>query len=111
MFMSSTLESSVPMEKNYSENWHSTNNTKDPTLKQMFDTSEKLICEQDEICGVKTINWEKFSWKYLSLIGDEHIISLQRTKVYVSSDCVLFLGTIHGTPNQTLHGNKELDWF
>ena len=49
MFMSSTLESSVFMGKNYSDNWHSINNTgKDLTMKQMFDTSEKLIVGQSD---------------------------------------------------------------
>ena len=41
--------------------------------------SEKLISERtDKIYGVNTINWESSSWKYLSLIGDEQIINLQR---------------------------------
>ena len=72
MFMSVTLESAGFMGKNYSDNWHSIKNTKDLSMKQMFDISEKLVSEQsDEIYGVKTINWEDSSWKYLSLIGDE----------------------------------------
>ena len=56
--MTVTLESSVFMWKNYSDNWHSIKNTKDLTMKQMFDISAKLVSEQDEIFGVKTINWE-----------------------------------------------------
>ena len=81
MFMSSTLQASVFMGKNYADNWHSIRNTEDLTMKQMFDISEKLISEQpDEIYGVKTINCANSSWKYLSLIGDEQVISLQRTK-------------------------------
>ena len=81
MFMSSTLQASVFMEKNYSDKWHSNKNSKDLTMKQMFDISEKLVSEHpDEIYGMKTINWENSSWKYLSLIGDEQVISLQRTK-------------------------------
>ena len=83
MFMSSTFRASVFMEKNYSDNWHSIKNTEDLTMKQMFDISAKLVSEQDEIYGVKTIDWENSSWKYLSLIGDEQLINLQRTKVYV----------------------------
>ena len=44
------------MEKNYSDNWYSIKNTKDLTMKQMFDISAKLISEQsDEIYAVKTI--------------------------------------------------------
>ena len=70
-------------------------NTSDLTLKKMFDISAKLVSEQDEIFKVDTILWEKHSWKYLSLIGDETIINLQRTKVYVFSDSVLCLGRVH----------------
>ena len=82
MFMSSTLQSSVFMEKNYSDNWHSIQNTKDLTMKQMFDISERLVSEQDEIYGVKTIIWESSSLKYLSLIGYEEVMSFLYTKVY-----------------------------
>ena len=56
-------------------------------MKQMFDISEKLVSEQsDEIYGVKTINWEDSSWNYLSLVGDEQVVSLLHTKVYVFSE-------------------------
>ena len=44
-------------------------------------TSEKLITEQsDEIYGISTINWEDFSWKHLSLVNDEGVISLLHTE-------------------------------
>ena len=63
--LSSTLESSVFMDKNYSDKWHSIKNTEDLAKKQMFDISEKLITEQsDTIYGVNTINWENSSWKH-----------------------------------------------
>ena len=88
------MESAVFMGKNYLNNRHSITNKKDLTLRQMFDISRKLVSEQDEIHGVKTIRWENHSWKYLSLIGDERVINLQRTKVYVFSDSVLCLGKI-----------------
>ena len=53
LFMSSTLQASVFMGKNYSDNWHSIKNTEDLTMKQMFNISEKLITEQSgEIYGV-----------------------------------------------------------
>ena len=110
--MSSTLQSSVFMVKNYSDNWHSIKNTKDLTMKQMFGISEKLVSEQsDEIFGVKTMNWESSSWKYLSLIGDEQIISLQRTKVYVFSDSVLYLGKMNENPRSNIAWGQRLEWF
>ena len=112
MFMSSTLQASVFMVKNYSDNWHSIKNTEDLTMKQMFDISEKLVSEQsDEIYGVKTFNWEDSSWKYLSLIGDEQVISLQRTKVYVFSDSVLCLGKMNENPQSNMAWEDRLTWF
>ena len=54
------LESAVFVGKNYSDNWHSIKNTKDLTMKRMFDISAKLVSEQDEICGVKTTDWENY---------------------------------------------------
>ena len=96
--MSITMDSAAFMAKIYMNNWHSIAKTKDLTLKQMFDTSTRLVSEQDEISGLETIGWENHSWKYLSLIGEERIINLQRTKVYVFSDSVLCLGKIHENP-------------
>ena len=69
------------MVKNYSDNWHSIKNTEDLIMKQMFDISEKLTTEQsDEIYGMSRTNWEHSSWKYLSLVGGEKVISLLHTK-------------------------------
>ena len=65
MFMSSTLEASVFMGKNESDNLHSMDYTgENLTLKPMFEISEQLIVEQsDEIFGVTPINWESSPWK------------------------------------------------
>ena len=50
----------------------------------MFDISEKLIVGQsDEIFEVTPINWEDSSWKQVSLVNDEEVISLSHAKVYV----------------------------
>ena len=113
MFMSSTLQASVFMGKSYLENSHSINNTgKDPTMKQMFDISEKLIVGQsDEIYGANTINWDDSSWKQLSLVGDEEVISLSLAKVYVFSDSVLCLGKVNEIPQSNTVWEDKLTWF
>ena len=77
----------------------------------MFDISTILVSEQDEISGLETIGWENHSWKYLSLIGDERVINLQRTKVYVFSDSVLCLGMIHENPQSNDAWEQRLGWF
>ena len=99
------------MGKNFQNNRNSIANTTDLTLKQMFDISAKLVSEQDEISGLETIGWENHSWKYLSLIGDERIINLQRTKVYVFSDSVLCLGKIQQNPESNKAWEQRLGWI
>ena len=81
-------------------------------MKQMFDISEKLtVGKSDEIFGVKTINWEDSSWKHLSLVGDEEVISFQRTKVYLFSDAVLCLGKMNENPQSNIAWEDRLTWF
>ena len=75
------------------------------------DISTKLVSEQDEISGVETIGWENLSWKYLSLIDDERVINLQRTKVYVFSDSVLCLGKNFENPQSNDAWEQRLGWL
>ena len=69
MFKSSTVEASVLMGSNYSENLHSIKKYRNNfTLKKMFEISEQLILEQsdevsDEVSGVSQISWEDSPWK------------------------------------------------
>ena len=61
--------------------------------------------------GLETIGWENHSWKYLSLIGDERIINLQRTMVYVFSDSVLCLVKIFENPESNDAWEQRLGWL
>ena len=99
------------MGKIFQNNCHSIAITTDLTLKQMFDISTKLVSEQEEISGLETIGWENHSWKYMSLIGDERIINLQRTKVYVFSDSLLCLGKIHQNPESDTAWKERIGWI
>ena len=96
--MAVTMNSATFMGENFQDSQNSIVNATDLTLKKMFDNSIKIVGEQDEISNVDTIHWRKHSWKYLSLIGDETIVNLQRAKVYVFSHSVLCLGKIHQHP-------------
>ena len=104
MFMAVTMESAVFMGQ-------SIVNTTDLTHKQMLDISTRLVSEQNEISGLETIGWESHSWKYLSLIGDERVINLQRTKVYVFSDSVFCLGKIFENPESNDASKQRLEWI
>ena len=109
--MAVTMESATFMGKNFQNNQNSIVNTADLTLKQMFDISTKLVSEQDEISGLETTGCENHSWKYLSLIGDERIINLQRAKVYVFSESVLCLGRIHQNPESNKAWEQRIGWI
>ena len=87
------------MGKNFSTIQSFIKNYEDLTLKQMFDVTAQLVTDQEEIKGLDKIQWEKYSWTRLSLIGDETVINLQRTKVYVFSDSVLCVGRILQHPD------------
>ena len=97
--------------KEFLDNHNSIKNSTDLTLKKMFDISEKLVSEQDEINNVDKIYWKNHSWKQLSLIGDETVINLQRAKVYVFSDSVLCLGKIHQHPESNEAWKKRIEWI
>ena len=94
MFMATTLNAATFMGKNFSTIQSFIKNYEDLTLKQMFDITAQLVGEQEEINNLDNIHWGKNSWRQLSLIGDETVINLQRTKVYVFSDSVLCLGRV-----------------
>ena len=97
--MATTLNAATFMRKNFSTIQSVVKNHEDLTLKQMFDIIAQLLINQDETNGLDKIQWEKYSWTRLSLIGDETVISLQRTKVYVFSDSVLCLGKVLQHPD------------
>ena len=80
MFMAATMNAATFMGKNFSTIQNFIMNSEDLTLNQMFDITAKLVSDQDEINCLDKIYWAKNSWKQLSLIGDETVINLQRTK-------------------------------
>ena len=104
MFMAATMNAATFTGKNFSTIQNFIMNSSDLTLKQMFDITAKLVGEQEEINNLDIFHWGKNSWRQLSLIGDETVINLQRTKVYVFSDSVLCLGRIlqHPESNEAL---------
>ena len=94
MFMATTLNAATFMGKNFSTIQSVVKNHESLTLKQMFAVTAQLVNNQEEINCLDKILYGKNSWKYLSLIDDEIVINLQRTKVYVFSDSVLCLGKV-----------------
>ena len=57
------------------------------------------------------ISWENSSWKQLSLVNDEEVISLSHARVYVFSDSVLCLGKVNQNPTSNTVWEQQLEWF
>ena len=109
--MAATLNAATFMGKNFSTIQSIVKNFEDLTLKQMFDVTAQLVNDHEEIHGLDKIQWEKYSWTRLSLIGDETVVNLQRTKVYVFSDSVLCLGRILQHPDSNEAWKKRTEWI
>ena len=107
--MAATMNAATFMGKNFVDIQNSIMNSRDLTLKHMFDITSKLVSEQDEINNVDKIYWKNHSWKQLSLIGNETANNLQRAKVYVFSDSVLCLGKIHQHPESNEAWKKRIE--
>ena len=69
--MATTLNAATFMGKNFSNIQSVVKNHERLTLKQMFDVTAQLVNDQVEINCLDKIQWEKDSWKRLSLIDDE----------------------------------------
>ena len=57
MFMPATMNAATFMGKNFMDTQNSMMNSRDLTLKQMFDITLKLVSEQDEINNLDKIHW------------------------------------------------------
>ena len=67
MFMAATMNAATFMGKNFSTKQNFIMNSRDLTLKLMFDITSKLVDEQEEINNLDKIHWGKNSWKQLSV--------------------------------------------
>ena len=60
---------------------------------------------------MNTTNWVDSSWKHLSLVSDEEVISLLHTMVYVFSHSVLCLEKMNENPKSNIAWEEGLTWF
>ena len=106
--MAATMNAATFMGKNFSGVQNSIMNTR-----SHFEANVRHHCKiggrEDEINNLDNIHWGKNSWRQLSLIGDETVINLQRTEVYVFSDSVLCLGKIHQHPEFNEAWKKRME--
>ena len=108
--MAATMNAATFMGKNFSTIQNFIMNSRDLTLKQMFDITAKLVGEQEEINNLDNIHWGKSSWRQLSWIGDETVpLSIFNAQKSTSSRilCCVLEGSIN-IRNPTKLGRKGL---
>ena len=92
-----TLQAAVYLVQDDTENLQSTKNHSLKYVRQLFQTSEKLIQEQAEITGLSTIDWKQPTWTERSLLCDR-AVHIANSNTYVFSDSVLCLGSPSDKP-------------
>ena len=105
MFMATTLNAATFMGKNFSTIQSVVKNHESLTLKQMFDVTAQLVNNQEEINCLGKILYGKHSWTRLSLIDDEIVINLQRTK----SLCILRFCVVSRKGSSTSRIQRSLE--
>ena len=113
MFMSSTVEASVFMGKNYSDTLHFIKNTGEQSH---FEADVRDIWTVD----IGTIRWDfgsvsnqlgRFPMETVIFCNDEEVISLSHAKVHVFLDSVLCLGKMNQNPTSNTVWERQLGWF
>ena len=88
-----TLTATVHLGLKSTENLRSTKNQPVKSVSQVFQVTRKMITDQTEITGIRTIDWRQRMWRETTLLTDR-VVQFATAKTYVSSDSVPSLGGI-----------------
>ena len=89
--------SCVHLGKDYTENLRSTKNQPWKCVRQLFQTTERLIKDQTEIIGLSTIDWKQPMWRETCVMCDR-VVHIANSKTCVFADSVLCLGSLSDRP-------------
>ena len=107
-FMSVTLQAAVHLGQDYTGHLRSIKNQPFKSVRQLFQTTERLITDQMEITGLSTIDWKQPMWRETTLLCDR-AVQIANSKTYVFSDSVLCLGNISVKPVESWE--DRIKWF
>ena len=85
----------------------STKNQPLKSVRQLFQTTERLIKDQAEITGLTTIDWKQPMWKETTLLCDR-AVQIVNSKAYVFSDAVLCLGSLGDKPVEAWKNKNQM---
>ena len=114
IFMSVTPQAAVNLGQDYTENLRSTKNQPLKSVRQLFQTTARLITDQAQITGLTTIDWKQPLWKETTLSCDR-AVQIANSKTFVfPTQCSVWeaSATNQSKPGKTGSngfGNKDLD--
>ena len=108
IFTSVTLRTAAHLGQDFSENLRSNTNQPLKSVRQLFQTTERLIKDQTEITGLTTIDWQQPMWRETTLLTDR-AVQFSTAQTYVCSDSVLCLGGISDEPVEAWE--SRIRWF
>ena len=103
-----TLQAAVHLGQDYTGHLRSIKNQPFKSVRQLFQTTERLITDQMEITGLSTIDWKQPMWRETTLLCDR-AVQIANSKTYVFSDSVLCLGNISVKPVESWE--DRIKWF
>ena len=106
--MSVTLQTAVHLGKDYTESLRSTRNEPKKALRQLFQVTQKLVTDQNEITGITTIDWRPLMWRETTLLTDRAVQFATAKKTYIFSESVLCLGGIRPELGREARGMDDV---
>ena len=108
IFTSVTLRAAVHLGQDCTENLRSDTNQPMKSVRQLFQTTERLIKDQTEITGLTTTDWQQPMWRETTLFTDR-AVQFSTAQTYVFSDSMLCLGGISDEPVEAWE--SRFQWF
>ena len=87
ILLNTTLHAAVHLGQDYEANLRFVKSHLWKSLAQLFNKTRRLICDQTEITGVNTINFEELTWVSTSFLCSK-AYQITNAKTYVFSDSV-----------------------
>ena len=106
--MSVTLQAAVHLGQDYTGNLRSIKNQPLKSVRQLFQTTERLITDQMEITGLSTIDWKQPMWRETTLLCDGAVQIANSQTYFFPTQCTVWETSV---TNQSKPGKTGSNGF
>ena len=108
IFLNNTHRAAIHLGQDCEANLRHVQNILWNSIGQLFHENGKLTCDQNEITGIRTIDFQDATWMSTSLLC-EKAYQITNAKTYVFSDSVLYVGKMGDDP--TANRKRQIQWY